>query len=76
MVYETAITANDHMLTAKSKLEMARQEIKKIVQEQPQDQLLNKFSMKWRKGIPDSLYVPTMAGIPTSLFEQIRKMQF
>lgn len=77
VVYETAITANDHMLTAKSKLEMARQEIKKIVQEQPQDQLLNKFSKKWRKGIPDNLYVPTMAGIPTSLFlNKLEKCNF
>ena len=32
--------------------------------------------MKWRKGIPDSLYVPTMAGIPTSLLNKLEKCNF
>lgn len=77
IVYETAITANDHILSAKSKLEKSKLEIKNIVNANQQDKLIQSQFKKWRKNIPDAIYVPYMLAIPTQLYlERLQKYDF
>lgn len=68
IVYEVAITANDHILTARNKLSQIQQEIKQVIANNPQDKLLQKHHKNWRKNIPDVIFTPFMVGIPTSLY--------
>jgi NADH dehydrogenase [ubiquinone] 1 alpha subcomplex assembly factor 6 len=77
IVYETAITANDHILSAKSKLSKSKLEIKNIVKANQQDKLIQSQFKKWRKNIPDAIYVPYMLAIPTQLYlERLQKYDF
>ncbi|EGW31362.1 uncharacterized protein SPAPADRAFT_61926 [Spathaspora passalidarum NRRL Y-27907] len=77
VVYETAITANDHMLTARDKLSKTEQEIKEILSSHPHDQLLSRHGKKWRRNIPDVLFTPFMVAIPTTLYlNRLEKYDF
>lgn len=67
-VYEVAVTANDHILTARQKIDQIRQEIGVVVGENPNDKLVSKHSRRWRKGIPDVVFLPFMVAIPTTLY--------
>lgn len=77
IVYETAITANDHILSARDKLAKSQIEIGEIVKANGQDKLLTSQYKKWRKDIPDAVYVPYMVAIPTQLYlERLQKYDF
>lgn len=77
VIYETAVTANDHMLSARNKLTKSKEEIKEIVKANKQDGLLVGQHKKWKGGIPDALFVPYMVGIPTQLYlERLQKYDF
>ncbi|ABN68628.2 predicted protein [Scheffersomyces stipitis CBS 6054] len=68
IVYETATTSNDHILTARAKLSQCKQEINEIVRANMHDQLLQKNSKRWRKFMPDVIFTPFMVAIPTTLY--------
>lgn len=70
VIYETAITANDHLISARSKLRDVKKEIEEIVKKNPDDKLLNNNYKKWRRGYPDVIFTPLMVAIPTSLYLQ------
>ncbi|GEQ66506.1 hypothetical protein JCM33374_g169 [Metschnikowia sp. JCM 33374] len=70
VVFETAVTANDHLLSAREKLKQVKHEISDIIKQRPRDHLLTKNSKKWRSGLPDVIFVPFMLAIPTSLYLQ------
>lgn len=65
VAFETAIAANDHLLSARSKLVELKEELAKIAK---QDGQLQEISKKWRGGIPDALYVPFMSSIPVDIY--------
>ncbi|CDR46607.1 CYFA0S24e01002g1_1 [Cyberlindnera fabianii] len=67
VVYETCITANDHLLTARSKLEEVKTTTKEIIKSQSQP-LVNQKSGSWKKSLPDCLFVPFMNAVPLSLY--------
>lgn len=68
VVFETAVNANDHLLAARTKLELVKLDISRMVNERPDDALLGRNSRKWRRGIPDVVFTPFMVAIPTSLY--------
>lgn len=70
VVYDTAVVANDHIITARSKLQRAREQIESVVAENKSDEILQKYSSKWRRGIPDVIFTPFMVAIPTTLYLQ------
>ncbi|WPK27429.1 hypothetical protein PUMCH_004816 [Australozyma saopauloensis] len=70
VIYETAITANDHLLTARSKLQEIKSEISSVVEENAADELLARGKKNWRHGIPDVVFTPLTVAIPTSLYLQ------
>lgn len=70
VVYETAVTANDHLLTAREKLKQVKGDISEIIKQRPRDGLLSRNSKNWRRGLPDVIFVPFMLAIPTSLYLQ------
>ncbi|KAK6455747.1 isoprenoid synthase domain-containing protein [Scheffersomyces xylosifermentans] len=77
VIYETATTSNDHMLTAREKLNQSRQEIIEIVKSNKQDKLLSQNSKKWRKWLPDVIFTPFMVSIPTTLYlQKLEKSDF
>lgn len=77
VVFETAVTANDHMLAARSKLDQLRREISEVLQARPNDELMRKNSRKWRRGIPDVIFTPFMVSLPTLLYlEKLGKHDF
>lgn len=77
VVFETAITANDHLLSARQKLNEIRSGIAEIVGQRPRDELLLRNSKKWRRGLPDVIFTPFMVAIPTALYlERLEKHDF
>ncbi|OVF09627.1 putative SAGA-associated factor [Clavispora lusitaniae] len=72
VVYETAVFANDHILSARRKLAQLPDEIRKVVESKP-DGLLPRQSKRWRRGLPDALFTPFMSAIPTALY--LRKLE-
>lgn len=77
VVFETAVTANDHLISARLKLTQVREDIAKLVKSKPHDSLLQRNFKKWRKGIPDVIFIPFMNAIPTSLYlEKLEKNDF
>lgn len=70
VIFETAIVANDHLLSAREKLYQVRQDISAILDLRPRDNLLSKSSKRWKRGLPDAIFVPFMVAIPTSLYLQ------
>lgn len=68
VVYETAITANDHILLARDKLKKVGDEIKHVVHDNQNDPLLQTHHRRWRRGIPDVIFTPFMLAIPTTLY--------
>ncbi|ODQ77626.1 hypothetical protein BABINDRAFT_41058 [Babjeviella inositovora NRRL Y-12698] len=77
VVYQTAIIANDHLLTANTKLADVKEEIRAIVEENKGDKVLQNGWKRWSGGIPDALYLPFMIGIPTKLYlERLEKQGF
>lgn len=76
VVYETAVTANDHLLAARKKLAAAKEEIAEMARASHSD-LVAGHSRRWRGGVPDVVFVPLMAAIPTSLYlERLEKSDF
>lgn len=77
VVFETAVTANDHLLSARVKLKEVKEDIAQLVKSKPYDSLLQKNFKKWRKGIPDVVFILFMNAIPTSLYlEKLEKNDF
>lgn len=77
VVYETAVTANDHLLSARQKLAGVKEEIKEVVASKPNDELLQKNQKNWRKGVPDVIFTPLMVSTPTTLYlEKLEKYDF
>lgn len=68
VVYQTAITANDHVITARDKLSKARLKIEEVVSTHSDDKLLVQQSRNWRRNIPDVIFTPMMVSIPTVLY--------
>jgi NADH dehydrogenase [ubiquinone] 1 alpha subcomplex assembly factor 6 len=63
VVYETCITANDHLITARSKLEKVKSLTQQFLQT-TNDTMIIKRSKQWKKGIPDCIFVGFMNAIP------------
>jgi NADH dehydrogenase [ubiquinone] 1 alpha subcomplex assembly factor 6 len=77
VVFDTAVTANDHILSARSKLQNSRKEIAEIVSKNKSDSLLQRNSRRWRRGIPDVIFTPFMVAIPTTLYlQKLEKCDF
>lgn len=77
ITYETAITANDHILSARNKLNESRDEILSIIKSHPNDQSLQRHQKRWRKNIPDVVFTPFMVAIPTTLYlQKLEKYDF
>lgn len=76
VVFETAVTANDHILSARNKLDTIKQEVKKIAGD-TNDKLIRTQSKKWKGGVPDVIFTPYMVAIPTVLYlEKLQKLDF
>lgn len=63
VVYETCITANDHLLTARSKLKQVKELTAKFL-DTTSDAMILERSKNWKCGLPDCLFVPFMNAIP------------
>lgn len=68
VVYQTAITANDHVITARDKLSKVRLKIEEVVLAHSDDKLLVQQSRNWRRNVPDVIFTPMMVSIPTILY--------
>ncbi|KAI5961047.1 hypothetical protein KGF57_001807 [Candida theae] len=77
VVYDTAIVANDHILTANKKLNDFKTEVKQVISTRSNDQKFQNFAKKWKGNVPDALFTPLMVGIPTSLYlKKLEKHDF
>lgn len=63
VVYDTLVTSNDHLITARSKLKELTPLIQKFVHTTT-DPVVIQRSKHWRHGIPDCLFVGFMNAIP------------
>lgn len=68
VVYQTAITANDHVITARDKLSKVRLKIEEVALAHSDDKLLVQQSRNWRRNVPDVIFTPMMVSIPTILY--------
>lgn len=72
VVYETAVVANDHIITARTKLKESQEEIAGLVRGNKKFQ-----ARKWRRNLPDVIFTPFMVGIPTVLYlQKLEKYDF
>lgn len=77
VVYDTAVVANDHMLTANKKLNDFKKEVSKVIDMHSHDEKFQAFAKRWRGKIPDAIFTPLMVGIPTSLYlKKLEKHDF
>lgn len=77
VIYDTAIVANDHMLTANKKLSDFKKEVGQVVSMHSNDKNFQAFAKKWKGNIPDAIFTPLMVGIPTSLYlKRLEKHDF
>lgn len=77
VVYDTAVVANDHMLTANKKLGDFKKEVAQVITLHSDDKSFQNFARKWRGKIPDAIFTPLMVGIPTSLYlKKLEKHDF
>jgi len=77
IVFDTAVTANDHLLSARDKLSKCQAEIVEVVNANKQDKLVGSQFKKWKRNIPDALFTPFMVAIPTSLYlQKLQKCDF
>lgn len=75
-IFTTTTTANDHILSARMKLEKIKADIAKIVQQSSDEYVKDAFK-EVRNGLPDCLFVPFMSAIPTVLYlERLQKADF
>lgn len=70
VIFETAVTANDHLISAGIKLLQVKEEIKSVLEAHLDDDMLSRNKKNWRKGLPDVIFTPLMSAIPTSLYLQ------
>lgn len=70
VVFETAVTANDHLLAAREKMGQVKRDIHELVALRPRDELLQRTLKRWRRGVPDVVFTPFMLAIPTALYLQ------
>lgn len=63
VVYETCITANDHLITARSKLDQVRSLTREFL-DTTTDSMVLERSKNWKRGIPDCVFVAFMNAIP------------
>ncbi|QPG73473.1 hypothetical protein FOA43_000784 [Brettanomyces nanus] len=84
-VFEVTTVANDHIISARSKLQALKDSIKTKVNEIEKkddsktdiEHALLKGYTSLKKGLPDCLYTPFMASIPTVLYlERLQKYDF
>lgn len=77
VVFETSITANDHLISARSKLNTVREQIAELVASRPEDTVLRTNFKRWRRGLPDVVFTPFMVAIPTALYlDRLEKHDF
>lgn len=76
VIFTVSTRANDHLLTSRYKLDKAKEEIQKIVNQTDND-LIQKYSKSWKKGVPDVIFVPFMNSIPAEIFiNNLQKKDF
>ncbi|KAH3666404.1 hypothetical protein WICMUC_005672 [Wickerhamomyces mucosus] len=77
IIYEMSVTANDHFLSSKYKLDQLKLEIAKSLSSTDVDQLILRKSKFWKNGIPDCLFLPFMVSIPINDYLiQLEKYDF
>lgn len=77
VVFDTAVAANDHLLSARAKLLEVQQAIAELVATRPGDSVLAANCKKWRHGLPDVVFTPYMLAYPTALYlERLEKLDF
>lgn len=77
VVFDTAVTANDHILTARAKLGELAAQFGAVVAQNPHNARLSSYSKRWRRGVPDVVFTPFMVGTPTTLYlERLERYDF
>ena len=72
VVFDVATLANDHIISARSKLESAKSDIIQIANDNNRKDLLN-----CKKSFPECFFLPYMSGIPTIMYlERLEKHNF
>ncbi|GMF00021.1 unnamed protein product [Ambrosiozyma monospora] len=75
-IFETCTTANDHILTARSKFDSLKQQINDVVKNSNDARLISHLKAL-NHGVPDCMFLPFMNGIPTILYlERLEKYDF
>ncbi|GMM30832.1 hypothetical protein DAMA08_035770 [Martiniozyma asiatica (nom. inval.)] len=75
VIFDVATLANDHIITARTKLKQVKEEIKEVASKSD-DPLVNKL-VSVKNGLPSCIYLPYMSGIPTILYlERLEKCDF
>lgn len=74
VVFEVATLANDHIISARTKLETAKEQIRQLASENGRNDLLKAAG---KRQFPDCFFLPYLAGLPTVLYlERLEKADF
>lgn len=77
VVFDTAVTANDHLLTSRQKIGQIKTSFREVVTELKDDKLVASQLKKWKRGIPDVIFTPYMVATPTELYlSKLQKNDF
>lgn len=74
VIFEVATLANDHIISARTKLESAREQIQQLAVDNGRNDLLKAVG---KRHFPECFFLPYMAGLPTILYlERLEKADF
>jgi NADH dehydrogenase [ubiquinone] 1 alpha subcomplex assembly factor 6 len=76
VVFDIATLANDHIITARSKLNDAKDMVKQLANDNNRSDLISLLK-KEKKSFPECFFLPYMSGLPTILYlERLEKHDF
>lgn len=74
VVFDVATLANDHLISARTKLDLVKNQLQELAATDPD---AGRLLRKEKRGFPECLFLPYLSGLPTILYlERLEKYDF
>ena len=77
VVFDMATLANDHLISARTKLALVKNQVQQLAAELDTPESVRSLLRREKRGFPDCLFLPYLSGLPTILYlERLEKYDF